>query len=41
MSTTEGTVKNTMKRILLKLAAADRTHAVVIAARRGFISVHQ
>ena len=41
MATTEGTVKNTMKRILLKLAAADRTHAVVIAARRGFISVHQ
>jgi DNA-binding NarL/FixJ family response regulator len=41
MSTTEGTVKNVMKRILLKLDAADRTHAVVIAARRGFISVHQ
>ena len=41
MSTTEGNVKNHMKRILIKLGAADRTHAVVIAARRGFISVNQ
>lgn len=41
LSTTEGTVKNHIKRILAKLDAADRTHAVVIAARRGFIDVHQ
>jgi DNA-binding NarL/FixJ family response regulator len=41
MSTTEGTVKNHMKRILQKLHAVDRTHAVVIAARRGFIGIHQ
>jgi DNA-binding NarL/FixJ family response regulator len=40
MSTTEGTVKNHMKRILAKLGAADRTHAVVIAVRRGFISLN-
>lgn len=39
LATTEGTVKNHIKRIMAKLAAADRTHAVVIAARRGYISV--
>jgi DNA-binding NarL/FixJ family response regulator len=34
---TEDTVKSHMKSILVKLGAADRTHAVTIAARRGFI----
>lgn len=40
LSTTEGTVKNHIKRILTKLDAQDRTHAVVIAAERGFITVN-
>lgn len=34
---TEDTVKSHMKSILTKLGATDRTHAVTIAARRGFI----
>jgi DNA-binding NarL/FixJ family response regulator len=34
---TEDTVKSHMKSILAKLGAMDRTHAVTIAARRGFI----
>jgi DNA-binding NarL/FixJ family response regulator len=33
----EDTVKTYMKNILLKLGASDRTHAVTIAQRRGFI----
>lgn len=33
----EDTVKSHMKSILMKLDASDRTHAVTIAARRGFI----
>jgi|SRR5215471_10671696 len=33
----EDTVKAHMKHILGKLGAADRTHAIAIAARRGFI----
>ena len=33
----EDTVKTHMKSILAKLGASDRTHAVTIAARRGFI----
>jgi DNA-binding NarL/FixJ family response regulator len=33
----EGTVKSHMKSILAKLGALDRTHAVTIAERRGFI----
>lgn len=33
----EDTVKAHMKHILEKLGAADRTHAIAIAARRGFI----
>lgn len=40
LSTTEGTVKSLIKRILAKLGAADRTHAVVIAARRGFLELN-
>ena len=33
----EDTVKTHMKSIFTKLGASDRTHAVTIAARRGFI----
>lgn len=33
----EGTVKTHMKRVLEKLAANDRTHAVTIALRRGIL----
>jgi DNA-binding NarL/FixJ family response regulator len=36
---TEETVKAHMKNILAKLAANDRTHAVTIALKRGFIEV--
>lgn len=35
----EHTVKNHMKNILSKLGADDRTGAVVIAARRGYIEI--
>lgn len=35
----EDTIKGYMKVIYLKLGAADRTHAVTIAARRGIISL--
>ena len=35
----EETVKGHMKNILIKLGARDRTHAVVIAMRRGFLDV--
>jgi DNA-binding NarL/FixJ family response regulator len=39
LSTTEGTVKNYVKKILSKLHASDRTHAVVIGIGRGIIEV--
>lgn len=39
LSTTEGTVKNYIKRILSKLHASDRTHAVVIGIARGIIEL--
>jgi DNA-binding NarL/FixJ family response regulator len=39
MSVTEETVKAHMKNILLKLRAKDRTHAVMIAIKRGMILV--
>ena len=39
LSTTEGTVKNYVKKILSKLHASDRTHAVVIGIARGIIEV--
>jgi DNA-binding NarL/FixJ family response regulator len=39
LSTTEGTVKNYIKRILGKLHASDRTHAVVIGLARGIIEI--
>jgi two-component system, NarL family, response regulator len=35
----EGTVKTHMKSILPKLAAADRTHAVTIALKRGILDL--
>jgi len=35
----EGTVKTHMKSILPKLAAADRTHAVMIALKRGILDL--
>ena len=41
LSTTEGTVKNYIKRILGKLHASDRTHAVVIGIARGIIEVSE
>jgi DNA-binding NarL/FixJ family response regulator len=37
LSVSEATVKGHMKSILSKLGANDRTHAVTIAIRRGFI----
>jgi DNA-binding NarL/FixJ family response regulator len=37
LSISEDTVKNHMSNILTKLAANDRTHAVTIAIRRGFL----
>lgn len=36
---TEETVKAHMKSVLAKLSAKDRTHAVTIALRRGFIEI--
>jgi two-component system, NarL family, response regulator len=39
LCTTEGTVKNYVKKILCKLHASDRTHAVVIGIARGIIEV--
>ena len=39
LSITEDTVKAHVKSILSKLAASDRTHAVMIAVKRGFIDV--
>lgn len=37
----ESTVANTMKRILFKLNATDRTHAVTLAMRLGLLDVRQ
>ena len=39
LSITEGTVKNHVKSILMKLHASDRTHAVVLGLERGIIGV--
>jgi DNA-binding NarL/FixJ family response regulator len=38
LNLTEATVKAHMKNILSKLGANDRTHAVTIAMKRGFLS---
>ncbi|WP_263411184.1 response regulator [Terriglobus tenax] len=40
LSISEETVKAHMKSILSKLSANDRTHAVTIAMRRGFLDLH-
>ncbi len=40
LSISEDTVKAHMKSILSKLAANDRTHAVTISVRRGFLDLH-
>lgn len=37
LAISEDTVKGHMKNIMAKLAASDRTHAVLIAMRRGFL----
>jgi DNA-binding NarL/FixJ family response regulator len=37
LSLTEATVKSHMKNVMAKLGANDRTHAVMIAIKRGFI----
>jgi DNA-binding NarL/FixJ family response regulator len=39
LSISEGTVKGHVKRILSKLEANDRTHAVTIGLKRGIISL--
>jgi DNA-binding NarL/FixJ family response regulator len=39
LAISEGTVKTHMKSILPKLAAADRTHAVMIALKRGILDL--
>jgi DNA-binding NarL/FixJ family response regulator len=39
LAISEDTVKAHVKSILSKLAANDRTHAVTIAMRRGFLDV--
>jgi DNA-binding NarL/FixJ family response regulator len=37
--TTEDSIKNHVKNTLSKLGASDRTHAVVIAVKRGIIEL--
>lgn len=39
LSITEDTVKSHMRSVLAKLNANDRTHAVTIAVRRGFLTI--
>jgi DNA-binding NarL/FixJ family response regulator len=39
LAISEGTVKSHMKSILPKLEASDRTHAVMIALRRGILDL--
>ena len=39
LAITESTVKSHMKSILPKLNARDRTHAVMIAVKRGMLDV--
>jgi DNA-binding NarL/FixJ family response regulator len=39
LSISEHTVKNHIKSILSKLGATDRTHAVMIGLKRGFIDL--
>jgi DNA-binding NarL/FixJ family response regulator len=39
LNISEHTVKNHLKNILSKLDASDRTHAVMIALKRGFLEM--
>jgi DNA-binding NarL/FixJ family response regulator len=39
LNVSEETIKSRMKQILAKLSATDRTHAVTLAVRRGFIEL--
>jgi DNA-binding NarL/FixJ family response regulator len=39
LAISEDTVKGHVRNILSKLSAKDRTHAVTIALRRGFIEL--
>ena len=39
LNISEHTVKNHLKSILSKLGANDRTHAVMIALKRGFLDM--
>jgi DNA-binding NarL/FixJ family response regulator len=39
LDTTEGTIKGQIRNILSKLSAKDRTHAVMIALKRGIIEL--
>ena len=39
LNISEHTVKNHLKSILSKLNASDRTHAVMIALKRGFLDM--
>ena len=38
LSISEDTVKTHMKNVMSKLSAKDRTHAVLIAMKRGFLA---
>ena len=39
LTTTEGTIKGQIRNILAKLGARDRTHAAMIALKRGIIEL--
>jgi two-component system NarL family response regulator len=39
LSLSEGTVKGSVASIMSKLGAQDRTHAVMIALKRGIIEI--
>jgi DNA-binding NarL/FixJ family response regulator len=39
LAISEHTVKGHLKNILSKLDASDRTHAVMIALKRGFLDI--
>lgn len=41
LSISEDTVKSHMKNLMAKLCANDRTHAVFIAMRRGFLAIQE
>jgi DNA-binding NarL/FixJ family response regulator len=39
LTTTEGTIKGQIRNVLAKLGAKDRTHAAMIALKRGIIEL--